>query len=213
MFTGIIQDVGVIKRLQRVGDSAEVAIASEKLVDHIKIGDSVAVSGVCLTACAVDAKARQFSVTAVAETLRRTTLSNLTVGSHVNLELALRPQDRLGGHFVQGHIDTVGRCSALRQRERSWEIRFDFPREYGSYVVEKGSVAIDGVSLTVYDVKPAQFTVSVIPHTLEATTLRLLKAETPINLEFDLLAKYIAKKTGSSGADTITLEKLRECGF
>jgi riboflavin synthase len=213
MFTGIIQDIGIIRRLHRKGDNTEFTVFSDKLADDIKVGDSVAVSGVCLTASAVDPRAHQFIVTAVSETLQRATLGDLTGGDQINLELALQPTGRLGGHFVQGHVDTVGRCSAVLQRAGSWEIRFDFPQEYGRYVVEKGSIAIDGVSLTVYAVKPTQFAASVIPHTWESTTLRLLKAGMRVNLEFDLLAKYIAKMTGLQTTDTITLDKLREYGY
>jgi riboflavin synthase len=213
MFTGLIQDVGIIKRLQRKGDNTEFTVFTEKLAGDIKIGDSIAVSGVCLTATVVDLQAHQFIVTAVSETLQRTALGDLTVGNQINLELALQPTDRLGGHFVQGHIDTVGRCSSIQQRDGSREIRFDFPQEFGRYVVEKGSIAIDGVSLTVYDVKPTQFAVSIIPHTWESTTLRLLKAGARVNLEFDLLAKYIAKMTGLQAANTISLDKLREYGY
>jgi riboflavin synthase len=213
MFTGIIQDIGIIKRLQRKGGNTEFTILSDKLAHDIKIGDSVAISGVCLTASVVDSKTHQFVVTAVSETLQRATLDDLTNGDQINLELALQPTGRLGGHFVQGHVDTVGRCSAVQQRAGSREIRFDFPAEYGRYVVEKGSIAIDGVSLTVYDVKPTQFTTSIIPHTWESTTLRLLKAGMRVNLEFDLIAKYIAKMTGLQTTDTITLDKLREYGY
>jgi len=213
MFTGIIQDIGIIRRLQRKGDNTELTVFSDKLAHDIKIGDSVAISGVCLTASAVDPKAHQFIVTAVSETLQRATLGDLTGGAHINLELALQPTSRLGGHFVQGHVDTVGRCSAVLQRAGSWEIRFDFPQEYGHYIVEKGSIAIDGVSLTIYDVKPTQFAASIIPHTWESTTLRLLKVGMRVNLEFDLIAKYIAKMTGLQITDTITLDRLREYGY
>jgi riboflavin synthase len=213
MFTGIIHDIGTIRRLQRQGDNTEFTVFSEKLSHDIKIGDSIAISGVCLTASAIDSKARQFVVTAVSETLQRSTLGGLTSGGQINLELALQPTGRLGGHFVQGHVDTVGRCSAVLQRAGSWEIRFNFPPEYGRYVVEKGSIAIDGVSLTVYDVTPTLFTASIIPHTWESTTLRLLKAGIRVNLEFDLIAKYIAKMTGLKTTDTITLDKLREYGY
>ena len=213
MFTGIIQDIGRIRRLQRKGDNTEFTVFSDKLSHDIKIGDSVAISGVCLTASAVNSKAHEFVVTAVSETLQRATLGDLTNGGQINLELALQPTGRLGGHFVQGHVDTVGRCSAVLQRAGSWEIRFDFPQECGRYVVEKGSIAIDGVSLTVYDVKTTQFAASIIPHTWESTTLRLLKAGMRVNLEFDLIAKYIAKMTGLQTTDTITLDKLREYGY
>lgn len=213
MFTGIIQDIGIIKRLQRKGDNTEFTILSDKLAHDVKIGDSVAISGVCLTATAVDQNAYQFIVTAVSETLRRATLGDLTSGDRINLELALQPTGRLGGHFVQGHVDTVGRCHSIRQRSGSWEIGIHFPQEYGRYVVEKGSIAIDGVSLTVYDVNPTQIVTSIIPHTWESTTLSLLKAGMQVNLEFDLIAKYVAKVIGLQKSDTITLDRLKEYGY
>ena len=213
MFTGMIQDIGMIRQLQRKGDNTEFTIFSIKLAHDVKIGDSVAIAGVCLTASAVGPNTHQFVVTAVSETLQRATLGDLSGGDQVNLELALQPTGRLGGHFVQGHVDTVGRCVSVRQRSGSWEIRFDFPPEYGRYVVEKGSIAVDGVSLTVYDVKPTQCSVSIIPHTWESTTLRLLRAGTRVNLEFDLLAKYIAKMTGLQKSETTTLDRLREYGY
>jgi riboflavin synthase len=213
MFAGLIQDIGEIKRLRRQGDNTEFTLFSDKLTHDIRIGDSVAISGVCLTATAVDPKAHQFVVTAVSETLKRTTVGDLTIGGQVNLELALQPTGRLGGHFVQGHVDTVGRCSVVHQHTGSREIRFDFPQESGRYVVEKGSIAIDGVSLTVYDVKPTQFAVSIIPHTWESTALHLLKVGMRVNLEFDLIAKYVAKMSGLQTAGTITIDKLREYGY
>jgi riboflavin synthase len=213
MFTGIIQDIGVIRARQRKGDNTEFTVSSDKLTREIKIGDSVAISGVCLTATAVDPKAHQFIVMAVSETLQRAMLGDLTSGDKINLELALQPNGRLGGHFVQGHVDTVGRCSAVRQRSGSWEIGIDFPQEYGRFVVEKGSIAIDGVSLTVYDVKPTQFTASIIPHTWVSTTLSRSKAGMRVNLEFDLLAKYIAKMAGLQKSETITLDRLKEYGY
>lgn len=213
MFTGIIQDIGVIRARQRKGDNTEFTVSYDKLTHEIKIGDSVAISGVCLTATAVDPKAHQFIVTAVSETLQRATLGDLTSGDKVNLELALQPNGRLGGHFVQGHVDTVGRCSAVRQRSGSWEISIDFPQEYGRFVVEKGSIAIDGVSLTVYDVKLTQLTASIIPHTWVSTTLSRLRAGMRVNLEFDLLAKYIARMAGLRKSETITLDRLKEYGY
>jgi riboflavin synthase len=213
MFTGIIQDIGKIERLRRSGDNIEFTILSDKLTRDINIGDSICISGVCLTATAIDARAKQFTVTAVSETLERSTLSDLKHSDLVNLELALQPTARLGGHFVQGHIDTVGKCAAIQQRAGSWELRFEFSREYERYVVEKGSIAIDGVSLTTYDIKPLRFSVSIVPHTWAETTLRLLKPGTRANLEFDLIGKYVAKMLGSQRADAITPEKLREYGY
>ena len=213
MFTGIIQDIGKVERFRQSGDNIEFTILSDELTRDINIGDSICISGVCLTATAVDAKTKQFAVTAVSETLKRSTLSSLMRGDLVNLELALQPTARLGGHFVQGHIDAVGKCAAVRQRAGSWDLQFEFSRDYERNVVEKGSIAIDGVSLTTYNIKPLRFSVSIVPHTWEATTLRLLKPGKGVNLEFDLIGKYVAKMIGLQGADSITPEKLREYGY
>ncbi len=213
MFTGIIQDIGKIELLRHYGENIEFTIFTGKLAADIRIGDSVAISGVCLTATAVDQKPRQFTVSAVGETLSRSALRELRQGDEVNLELALQPTDRLGGHFVQGHVDAVGRCVSVRQRSGSHELQFEFPREFAPYLVDKGSIAIDGVSLTVYDVTDTQFAVSVIPHTWEQTTLRSITSGTTVNLEFDLLAKYIAKQASARNGDAITEAKLREYGY
>jgi riboflavin synthase len=213
MFTGIIQDIGKVAQIRRQSGNAEFVIESEKLADEIKIGDSVAVSGVCLTATSVDPRAHQFCVTAVGETLKRTTIGELAQGSRINLELALRPSDRLGGHFVQGHVDITGRCVGLLKESGSWVICFEHPPEYGRFVIEKGSIAIDGVSLTIYDVKSTQFSVSVVPHTLESTTLRDLQSGQRVNLEFDLIAKYVTKAAGFGSTEAITMNKLREYGY
>jgi riboflavin synthase len=213
MFTGIIQDIGSIERLRRNGDNIEIAIRTKKLARDIAIGDSVSISGVCLTATSVDVQANIFTVAAVRETLLRSTLGELNQGDDVNLELALQPTGRLGGHFVQGHVDAVGRCLSLQQRSGSWELRFEFPREYTRFIVDKGSIAIDGVSLTIYNVKPTQFAASIIPHTWSETTLQRLKSGSRVNLEFDLIAKYVAKMTHTGSAGGITPDKLREYGY
>lgn len=212
MFTGIVQDIGRVTQIKHSGSNVDIVIGSSKLVSEVKLGDSIAINGVCLTATAIDIRSKQFSVTAVTETLRRTTLGDQAVGNRVNLELALRPSDRLGGHFVQGHVDTTGRCLGVVKGRGGWIVRFDYPPEYGRYIIDKGSIAIDGVSLTVYDVKQTEFTVSIIPHTLESTTLQDLQRGQRVNLEFDLIAKYVAKSAGDV-TESITIEKLREYGY
>jgi len=213
MFTGIIQDIGTIERIQPQGDNVNLVIKTAKLIDDIKIGDSVSVSGVCLTATKITPRARQFEVAAVAETLRRTTLIERHQGSRVNLELALRPSDRLGGHFVQGHIDAVGRLESVNEQGGSWLMRYSYPAEFSNLLIEKGSIAIDGVSLTAYDKSKSHFTVSVVPHTWDATTFSTLKAGESVNLEFDLIGKYILNRITSSAQEGLTIEKMIELGF
>lgn len=213
MFTGIIQDIGKIASMKNQGENITVVVQS-KLVDaSMLIGDSVAIGGVCLTVTSLNLGLRQFTVTAVEETLQKTTLGRLRGGSEVNLELALRPSDRLGGHFVQGHIDTVGRCERIDMRAGSRLTTFGFGEQFRELVVDKGSIAIDGVSLTAYEVANAAFTVSIIPHTLEATTLKHLNVGDLVNLEFDILGKYVQRMVKKSSEAGLSLERLKNYGF
>jgi riboflavin synthase len=213
MFTGLIQDVGTIRSVERAGQSVELRIAT-RLADALAVGDSLAVCGVCLTVTATG----QGSVvaTAVPETLSRTTLGGLAVGARVNLEPALRAGDRLGGHIVQGHVDGVGVVVERIRRGLSTEVTVEPPQELLRYVVEKGSVAVDGVSLTIAALAARSFTVALIPHTLSATTLDRGVGER-VNLEVDILAKYVERMLGplrrpiDRGA--MTEEWLREHGF
>jgi riboflavin synthase len=185
MFTGIVEQMGEV-------ESAGTRLAvSTPLAAELERGDSIAVNGVCLTA--VEISASRFEADVMEETLVRSSLGRLQSGDHVNLELALRVGDRLGGHFVQGHVDSTGRVEAIEQREHSRVIRIGAPPEILRYVVEKGSIAVDGVSLTVADVDAKGFSVSLIPETLERTTLGAVKEGDPVNLEVDMLAKYAVK--------------------
>lgn len=213
MFTGIIQDIGVIHSIARQGSNISFTISGDKLVDQINIGDSVAISGVCLTVTRVDLSAGRFLVTAVTETIGKTKLASLRQGDRVNLELALQPTDRLGGHFVQGHIDAVGDCLEINQAEGSWIISFRYPSRFAALLIEKGSIAVDGVSLTAYDRTENHFKVSVIPHTWQQTTFCRLQPGDSVNLEFDMLGKYILNYNKTTGATGLTIEKMREHGF
>ena len=185
MFTGLVADTG---RIRQSGArlAVETALASE-----LEKGDSIAVNGVCLTA--VDISDDSFEADVMEETLVRSNLGRLAAGERVNLELALRVGDRLGGHFVQGHVDATGRIETIEQRDHSRVIRIGAPPELLRYVVEKGSIAVDGVSLTVVDIDGKGFSVSLIPETLERTTLGSVSEGDPVNLEVDMLAKYAVK--------------------
>lgn len=193
MFTGLVQDIGALQKVQRAGDNRRLTIAT-KLAGEIAVGDSVAISGVCLTAESISRVSHQFTATAVAETLAKSKLGSLKSGDSVNLELALRPSDRLGGHFVQGHVDAIGRCESIAPAAGSWILTFSYPREHAALVVEKGSIAIDGVSLTAYDIAAERFKVSIIPQTWTATTLGQLRPGSSVNLEFDILGKYVERR-------------------
>jgi riboflavin synthase len=185
MFTGLVEQMGEVRRA-----GARLAVATP-LAAELERGDSIAVNGVCLTAVATSNDS--FEADVMEETLVRSTLGRVRPGDRVNLELALRVGDRLGGHFVQGHVDATGRVERIEEREHSRLMRFGAPPELLRYVVEKGSIAVDGVSLTVSEVDAKGFSVSLIPETLQRTTLGTLAEGDPVNLEVDMLAKYAVK--------------------
>jgi riboflavin synthase len=192
MFTGLVQDLGSIRAVERepAGSRLEVETA---LASELSEGDSVAVNGVCLTAVTVADGA--FRADVMAETLRRSSLGPLEEGDPVNLELPLRPEDRLGGHFVQGHVDGTGTVEEVTVEGFANVVRIACGPEILRYIVEKGSIAVDGVSLTVADIDDEGFTVSLIPETLERTTLGSAAPGRVVNLEVDVLAKYVEKLT------------------
>jgi riboflavin synthase len=190
VFTGLVQGVGAVAGIERSHDGARVTIATP-LVAELNAGDSVAINGVCLTAVELDGD--RFAADAMNETLARTSLGDLAPGSGVNLELPLRATDRLGGHVVQGHVDGLGEVVEQREDGFARRIRIGAGPEVLRYVVEKGSIAVDGVSLTVTEVDERSFTVSLIPETLQRTNLGQLQAGSRVNLEVDVLAKYVEK--------------------
>jgi len=190
VFTGLVADLGGLAAIDRSDDGARLRITTA-LAEEIRPGDSVAVNGVCLTAAAVDGA--WFEAEAVNETLGRSSLAQLAPGATVNLELPLRVGDRLGGHLVQGHVDGLGRITAIDLDGFSRRLRIAADEVLLRYVVEKGSITVDGVSLTVVEVDSGSFTVSLIPETLERTTLGVAEIGTVVNLEVDVLAKYVEK--------------------
>lgn len=191
MFTGLVHAVGSVASLRRQGDVLELVIESEPISSELEIGSSVSVSGVCLTVTEI--AATYFRVDVANETERRTRLGRVAPGELVNLELPLRPADRLGGHFVQGHVDELGRVAASGPREENHVLRIEHSREASRFVVEKGSIAIDGVSLTLMASGPGWLEVMLIPHTLAVTTLGRLSPGDGVHLEYDILAKYVAR--------------------
>jgi len=190
VFTGIVQELGHVADVSRDGDSVRLRIQAS-LASELAAGDSVAVSGVCLTAVAPDGSS--FTADLSPETVARSSLGALAVGDDVNLELPLRPADRLGGHIVQGHVDGVGTIDAVSDGASAREVRILAPPALLRYVVEKGSVTVDGVSLTVTAVDDAGFSVSLIPETLARTTLGTGSPGRPVNLEVDVIAKHVEK--------------------
>ena len=193
MFTGIVQDIGrIVSRTPRGGD-LRLRIAVGRLpLAGVRAGDSIAVSGVCLTVLDID-DAGAFSADVSNETLSLTTLGELEDGSTVNLEPSLRAGDPLGGHLVSGHVDGIGRLVSLAQDARSWRMRFETPKALARYVARKGSIAIDGVSLTVNEVEGCEFGVNIIPHTFEVTTLGGVAPGRRVNLEIDPIARYVER--------------------
>jgi len=194
MFTGLVQAVGRVSAIDRSSDGARVTIETP-LVAELRAGDSIAVNGVCLSAAALDDGA--FAADAMNETLARTSLGGLDPGAEVNLELPLRASARLGGHMVQGHVDAVGTIDSVACDGIARRVRIEAPPEVMRYVIEKGSVAVDGVSLTVAGMDSRSFTVSLIPETLQRTNLGRAGIGDRVNLEVDVLAKYVEKLIGA----------------
>jgi riboflavin synthase len=213
MFTGIIQEIGKIKSLQRQGTNLAIEVEARKVTPRLEIGASVSINGACQTVVARGQD--HFRVEAVAETLTRTNLGGLVKSSPVNLENPLSLSDLMHGHLVQGHVDCVSRITEIKPLDGSVLFTFDHPREYDKYLIEKGSVAVDGVSLTVTKVMPSSFQVSMIPHTIENTIFRYRQVGDTVNLEFDMIAKYIHRMISphDTGESKITIEYLKEHGF
>lgn len=190
MFTGIIETIGEVIDIKKEGTNRSFWIYSE-ISSELKIDQSVSHNGVCLT---VDALAPQIHrVTAIEETLRVTNLNSWTVGTKVNLERCMTPQSLLDGHIVQGHVDAVGICEEITPKQGSAEYSFSFPEKFAALIIEKGSIAINGISLTCFNVKKNQFTVAIIPYTFEFTNMHQITKGAEVNLEFDVMGKYILR--------------------
>src|SRR6056297_895348 len=197
MFTGIVSEVGIIKELKSMKGGQELAIHSSFL-DDVHVDESIAVNGVCLTVVSFNDEA--FRVQCVDETLRKTNLGTLNEGDGVNLERSLTLDKALEGHMVQGHVDTVGTITAIDQKDADILLRIEFPEEFDDYIVGRGSVSVDGISLTVArDEENNEFTVAIIPYTWDYTNLKDKKVGSPVNLEFDVFGKYIVKYLAKRG--------------
>lgn len=190
MFTGIIEAFARVKQLQKDGDNIHIELECE-LAPELKIDQSVAHNGVCLTVVACNTTC--FTVTAIQETLNKTTLGELQIGDWINIERAMKLGDRLDGHLVQGHVDQTATCIEKKELEGSWIFTFSYDNAQGNMTIEKGSITVNGVSLTVVNSKEAQFSVAIIPYTYEHTNFKQLEVGKKVNLEFDLVGKYISK--------------------
>lgn len=211
MFTGLVEEIGHVKSVQRIGASLRLAIGAAKVLERVKIDDSICVSGVCLTVIAHDADS--FTVQAVDETLRKTSLGNLRVNHRVNLERALRPTDRLGGHFVQGHVDGVAKLVSFENQSSGKLLRVELPNDLLPYVIPQGSIALEGVSLTVARIAGNHIGIALIPHTLASTTLGEARVGEVLNVETDLLGKYIARLLQFQKESGLTESKLASWGY
>jgi riboflavin synthase len=190
MFTGIIETLGGIEEVTEKGSNKTFWIKSSIAV-HLKVDQSIAHDGVCLTVEEIINDG--YRVTAIEETLQKTNLNNRAAGSFVNLERSLVPTTRLDGHFVQGHVDTTGSCKKIKNTNGSWELTISFQKKFASLIIEKGSICLNGISLTCFDVKKDSFKVAIIPFTWQHTNLKFLKEKDKVNLEFDLIGKYILR--------------------
>jgi riboflavin synthase len=214
VFTGIVEELGILREITRGAASARLRVAARRVLEDIRPGDSMAVNGVCLTVTTLNGES--FTADVMAETLARTNLGKLVPGERVNLERALRLGDRLGGHLVTGHIDGVGILTESRKQGIAALLTISAPREVMRYVVKKGSVAIDGISLTVVDLSDSSFQVSLIPHTLEQTTLGRKGPGDAVNLEADIIGKYVEKfllSAQEQGKKNLSVEFLASHGF
>lgn len=212
MFTGIVEEIGTIEKITPVSHGRHFRISARRILDELKPEDSIAVSGVCLTATSVGST--YFDVTAVDETLRRSTLGTVASGRKTNLERALRLNDRLGGHFVQGHVDGVGTVRSMATEGAASVCEIDIPEELSKYTVEKGSIAVDGVSLTIMRMNKNRIGVSLIPYTLEHTTLGAVRAGNQVNIEVDFLGKYVERfLQHRTQSDKMSASWLRSLGY
>jgi riboflavin synthase len=212
MFTGLIEESGTIENISKFGDGLRFKIKAGKVLEDTKVDDSISINGVCLTV--VEKSKNYFTVEAVEETLKKTTLGNLKVGEKINLERSIKLSDRLGGHLVQGHVDGIGKIVGRKKLKSSVILNIEIPSQLAKYMIDRGSIAIDGISLTIVKTENNLMTLSIIPHTLELTTLSWKKEGDTVNIEVDLIAKYVEKLLdGESKENKITIEWLKKRGY
>ena len=190
MFTGIIEQLGTIKKVEPNGSNVTLTIAAA-IASEIKVDQSISHSGVCLTVESINGNS--YTVTAIDETIKKTTVGNWQEGTVVNLERCLRFDGRLDGHIVQGHVDTVGICKEIIEKDGSWEYIVEFDKKFAALIIEKGSISLNGTSLTIFNITDSSFTVAIIPYTYEHTNMHTLQAGDLVNLEFDMIGKYVAR--------------------
>ncbi len=211
MFTGIIEEVGEIVTVTPIENGKNLTIRARRVLEGTRIGDSIAVDGVCLTVTALGSE--QFSVQAVGETLEKTTLGTVQHGRRVNLERALAVGDRLGGHFVQGHVNGIGHIRTMRKRGENYLLEVEIPPPLRKYIILEGSIAIDGISLTIAHLIDVLVGINIIPHTMENTNLRYKQVGDGVNIEVDLIAKYIENLIRFSKQNELNENRLKQWGY
>lgn len=213
MFTGIIEELGAVLSIKKTGEAMELTISAEKILTDVQLGDSIAINGVCLTVTRFTN--HQFTVDVMPETYAATTIGRLNRGQNVNLERAMAANGRFGGHFVTGHCDTVGEIINRQMNQNALQITVQFPESFRNYVIMKGSISVDGVSLTIFDLTADTLMISLIPHTAEQTILHTKQPGDLVNLEFDVLGKYIlgAAQQERPKKSTMTHSFLQENGY
>lgn len=216
MFTGIIEEVGIVKSIKQKSGGLIIEILAPKSVDELSIGDSVAINGVCQTV--ISKTKESFFVEAVEETLKKTNFKTFKNLARVNIELPLRLNERIGGHMVLGHVDATGKIEKIQKKKNSWIYSISYPKNFSKYIIPEGSIAVDGVSLTIASFDQNEIIISIIPHTMKNTIFSDYKVGSNINLEFDVIGKYIERLTGTEQKSKAiqgwaTEDKLRSMGF
>jgi riboflavin synthase len=214
MFTGIVEEIGNIEKIIPIAGGVKLNITAEKILDDIKVNDSICIDGVCLTATQVDNSS--FWVEAVGVTLEKSTFNQIHQNDLVNLERSVKLNDRLGGHLVQGHVNGVGKISELKKLGENYLLKIIGPENLEMYIIKEGSIAINGISLTIADLVKNEISISIIPHTWQNTNLKYKKVNDLVNMEVDILAKYVEKllsKVNNSTGKSITEKWLKELGY
>jgi riboflavin synthase len=210
MFTGLVEEIGIVKEKTSIGGGIRFKFSAKTILEDIHTGDSINVDGVCQTV--IDYGVNYFSVESVEETLKKTTLSSLAINSKVNLERSMKASSRFGGHFVLGHVDSVGKIQEITKLSTSYKIKVSFDEKYSNYLISVGSISIDGVSLTLAEVNRNSFSVAIIPHTWTNTIFAFKRVGDFVNLEFDVIGKYVAKSLGKSDLH-LSENWLKEAGY
>ncbi|MGE5401390.1 MAG: riboflavin synthase [Ignavibacteriales bacterium] len=211
MFTGLVEEVGTVKSIKPFNGGLLLGISALKVTGGLKLGDSININGACQTVTAFDSSS--FEVTTVEETIKKTNLAKLKINDRVNLERSLTLDKRLGGHFVMGHVDTTGKILNVKKLGASYLVNVSYPREFGKYLINVGAIAVEGISLTVARFDEHSLTVSIIPHTWKETNLEYKGIGADLNLEFDVLGKYVAKLLNKEEGTGITESWLRQNGY